>query len=115
MQQQSDTLTISCESHHLDTCEEQGLEEVRSADLDRGKASGLASVKRRRVPRIERTLAVLVQSMQGMTVIVELKNDAELTGVLDETDASMKCVLAPSAHCTSYILYVVSLSFPSPK
>lgn len=41
---------------------------------------------------MERTLAVLLQSLEGSAVVVELKSDAEVRGVLQEADDQMKCV-----------------------
>ena len=37
-----------------------------------------------------RTLIVLLRSLQGMVIAVELKNDVEITGVLDSIDEGMK-------------------------
>lgn len=45
--------------------------------------------QRKRVPVLERTLAILVQSMRGNKVVVELKNDFEISGLLEETDQNM--------------------------
>ena len=42
--------------------------------------------------RTERTLSVLLQALVGAPVVVELKNDAEARGVLQEADDQMKCV-----------------------
>jgi small nuclear ribonucleoprotein (snRNP)-like protein len=36
------------------------------------------------------TLLLHMQSMTGKVVVVELKNDVELTGVLEEVDSNMK-------------------------
>ncbi|CAN0278094.1 unnamed protein product, partial [Discosporangium mesarthrocarpum] len=47
----------------------------------------------KRVPQLEKTLAILVQGMRGHTVVVEMKNDVEITGVLEETDKDMKLVI----------------------
>lgn len=48
--------------------------------------------RRRPRRRMERTLAVLLQSLEGSAVVVELKSDAEARGVLQEADDQMKCV-----------------------
>lgn len=48
--------------------------------------------RRRPRRRMERTLAVLLQSLEGSAVVVELKSDAEVRGVLQEADDQMKCV-----------------------
>lgn len=36
------------------------------------------------------TVIVVLQSMRGRKVVVEMKNDVEISGILEETDASMK-------------------------
>lgn len=66
--------------------------EGRGDDDSSGAASSSAyNVRRRRkAPRIQNTLAIFVQSLQGTAIAVELKNDTEITGVLEETDAAMK-------------------------
>lgn len=33
---------------------------------------------------------VALQSMRGQKVVVEMKNDVEISGILEETDACMK-------------------------
>ena len=50
--------------------------------------------KKRRAPRIQRTLAVLLVSMVGHNVVLELKNDAEVSGVIDEADENMNLTLS---------------------
>lgn len=64
--------------------------EERSSDGAEAQSSQSGGRRRRRAPRIQNTLAIFVQSLQGSTIAVELKNDIEITGVLEETDVSMK-------------------------
>ncbi|CAM9783767.1 unnamed protein product, partial [Laminaria digitata] len=58
---------------------------------------------RKRPNPLERTLAILIQSMRGRKVVVEMKNDVEISGILEETDASMNFAVkrnAKYAQCT---------------
>jgi small nuclear ribonucleoprotein (snRNP)-like protein len=48
---------------------------------------------RRRVPLIQRSLAVVLASLQGVQVVIELKNGNEITGTVDETDSNMNVTL----------------------
>lgn len=41
------------------------------------------------VKKIERSLAILVQSLQGLHVVVELKNDTEISGIIENSDDVM--------------------------
>ncbi|CAM9337596.1 unnamed protein product [Ascophyllum nodosum] len=52
----------------------------------RGSRPSAAS---RRTNPLERTLAILIQSMRGNRVVVEMKNDVEISGILEETDGNM--------------------------
>lgn len=52
-----------------------------------GQASG------KRVPRLEKSLAILLRSLSGSRVVLELKNDCEISGVVDECDEGMNTVL----------------------
>lgn len=66
------------------------MEEESSEATSHSQPTNRSSLSRRRAPRIQNTLAIFVQSLQGTTIAVELKNDTEITGVLEETDPSMK-------------------------
>lgn len=44
-------------------------------------------------PRIQRCLGILLVSLQGEEVTIELKNDIELTGVIEEADENMNVTL----------------------
>ena len=57
--------------------------------------------KRTRVPEIRRTLSVLLCSLQGTDVIIELKNDSEIFGTVDEVDAYMNFVLTEAKQVFS--------------
>jgi len=48
---------------------------------------------RRKVPVLQKSLAILLASFQGETISIELKNDSEITGILEETDHSMNITL----------------------
>lgn len=48
---------------------------------------------KRRIPVIQRSLAIVLASLLGVQIIIELKNDSEVTGTVDETDASMNVTL----------------------
>lgn len=50
------------------------------------------SVRRSYTINADLTMAVIfaLQSMRGQKVVVELKNDVEISGVLEETDRNMK-------------------------
>ena len=49
----------------------------------------------RRQPRC--TLGVLCQAMVGLTVVIELKNDSEITGLVFESDQDMNMTLSSSS------------------
>ena len=49
----------------------------------------------KRQPR--RTLGVLCQAMVGLTVVIELKNDSEVTGLVFESDQDMNMTLSSSS------------------
>jgi hypothetical protein len=76
--------------------------EERSSEGAEAQSSQSVARRRRRAPRIQNTLAIFVQSLQGSTIAVELKNDIEITGVLEESDVSMK-----SVRCTAWPVVVI--------
>ena len=45
------------------------------------------------VPVIQKSLAVVLASLQGVQIVIELKNDDEITGTVDETDSNMNVTL----------------------
>lgn len=47
------------------------------------------------------TLSVLLNAMVGIEVVVELKNDAEIKGVIDGVDNAMNLVLKPVGSVTA--------------
>jgi prophage tail gpP-like protein len=49
--------------------------------------------QRKRIPKLEKSLAILLRSLVGTSVVIELKNDTEITGIIDETDEGMSVVL----------------------
>jgi LSM domain len=58
-------------------------------------AEGNVVFKRSRasIPVIQKSLAVVLASLQGVQVVIELKNDDEVTGTVDETDSNMNVTL----------------------
>ena len=50
--------------------------------------------KRPFVPYLRRTLCVLLASLQGSAVVIELKNDTEVWGVVESVDSYMNVVLS---------------------
>ncbi|CAM9523991.1 unnamed protein product [Pylaiella littoralis] len=62
-----------------------------------GRAQNRPRISKKRTNPLERTLAILVQSMRGNKVVVEMKNDTEISGILEETDRNMNgavCAIA---------------------
>ena len=49
--------------------------------------------KGKRIPRIQQNLAFAVQSLQGIEVVLELKNDDEVRGVVSDCDEKMNIYL----------------------
>eukprot|EP01032_Pedospumella_encystans_P024922 gene24922-28172_t len=43
---------------------------------------------------MRRSLAILLVSMQGTNVVIELKSDIEVSGVIEDTDPGMKVTLS---------------------
>jgi small nuclear ribonucleoprotein (snRNP)-like protein len=46
-----------------------------------------------RRPKIQKSLALLVVSLVGVRLVVELKNDIEITGILEESDENMNMTI----------------------
>jgi hypothetical protein len=46
-----------------------------------------------RTPLLQKSLAVILASLQGVQVVIELKNDVEITGTIEETDSNMNLTL----------------------
>ena len=65
------------------------------------ESSGLVS--RKRVPRLEKSLTILLKSLSGSNVVIELKNDTEISGVVDECDEGMNTVLVDVTIVTSKV------------
>ena len=51
------------------------------------------STPRERTPRAARSLLMFVQALEGMTLIVELRNDTVVRGRVETVDDNMKCAL----------------------
>lgn len=60
---------------------------------DGNGGADLASRRPRTELRDRRTLNLLLQAMVGLEVSIELKNDVEVQGMLDEVDAVMNCTM----------------------
>eukprot|EP00752_Nemacystus_decipiens_P006026 g5442.t2 len=65
----------------------RGTDQARTVG---GRSGGQPRTSKKKVRPLERTLAILIQSMRGNRVVVEMKNDTEISGVLEETDPNMK-------------------------
>jgi hypothetical protein len=50
--------------------------------------------KAERTPRAARSLLMLVQALEGLSLIVELSNDTVVRGRVESVDDAMKCVAA---------------------
>jgi small nuclear ribonucleoprotein (snRNP)-like protein len=48
---------------------------------------------KRKTPVVQRSLAIVLASLLGVQIVIELRNDSEITGTVEETDASMNVVL----------------------
>lgn len=48
---------------------------------------------KKRTPLIQKSLAIVLASLQGVQIVIELKNDNEVTGTVDETDSNMNLTL----------------------
>ena len=46
-----------------------------------------------KIPIIQKSLGILLVSLQGEEVVVELKNDIEVTGIIEEADENMNLTL----------------------
>ena len=60
-----------------------------------GGANDCEVIKRKktRIPKIRQTLAIMLASLQGTRVVLELKNDVEVYGLIDEVDSTMAVTL----------------------
>ena len=58
---------------------------------------------RKRIPLMQRSLAVVLASLQGVQVVIELKNDNEITGTVDETDSNMNVTLQNVRQVSAFI------------
>ena len=56
--------------------------------------------RKRKEPRIERSLSIILKSLQGQKLSLELKNDHEVTGILDEVDDEMNMALSSALVTT---------------
>ena len=49
--------------------------------------------RKKRIPVIQKSLAIVLASLLGEQVVIELKNDTEVTGTIEETDTNMNLTL----------------------
>eukprot|EP01031_Cornospumella_fuschlensis_P038754 gene38754-47118_t len=72
-----------------DTEEESVVELARLKALRRRK---------RKLPQIQRSLSIILASMQGQEVVVELKDDSEVRGIIESVLPSMDVCLINATH-----------------
>ena len=70
-----------------------GVASVDNNDGDDGDGDVQLVRFRRMRPTVQRSLAVVLCGLQGHRVVIELKNDVEVTGVVDSADANMNVTL----------------------
>ena len=74
-----------------------------------------SSRRGKKIPRIEKSLAILLKSLIGTAVVIELKNDSEISGVVEDADEGMSVLLVDvtivSPSVRSVCLFVCFLSF----
>ncbi|KAJ1434293.1 hypothetical protein B484DRAFT_359665 [Ochromonadaceae sp. CCMP2298] len=71
-----------------------------SSSRDRPKVV-FKRVRAPKVPPIRKSLSIILASMQGMEVVVELKTDTEVTGFIDEVDPAMNLTLLNAKHVSA--------------
>lgn len=63
-----------------------------------------------RIPIVQKSLAVVLASLLGVQVVIELKNDTEVTGIIDEADSNMNLTLHDVRQvCQSQCLFLFVL------
>ena len=72
----------------------QDFGSVATISNDDGTETEIFRRKRKFIPPIRRSLGIMVASLQGQGIVVELKNDVEVYGSVDETDAAMNLTLS---------------------
>jgi LSM domain len=63
---------------------------------------------KRKIPVVQRSLAIVLASLLGVQIVIELRNDSEITGTVDETDASMNVTLNNVRKVTYFATIVPS-------
>jgi hypothetical protein len=63
---------------------------------------------KRKTPVVQRSLAIVLASLLGVQIVIELRNDSEITGTVDETDASMNVTLNNVRKVTFFATFVPS-------
>jgi hypothetical protein len=59
--------------------------------------------KKARAKEAPKTLLIVAETLVGMTVDIELRNDTELHGVLVSVDRELKCALPPLRWLSHYL------------
>lgn len=76
--------------------DEQAMGMQRLGGSGPSSAEPSMSIRAKRKPKlspIQRTLAIVLVSLQGSEVVVEMKNGIEVTGILEECDKNMNLTL----------------------
>ena len=54
--------------------------------------------KKPKVPLIKKNLSIFIASLQGIAVVVDLKDDSDITGIVEEASNGMNIVLVGAQH-----------------
>ncbi|CAM9505726.1 unnamed protein product [Ectocarpus sp. 12 AP-2014] len=76
-----------------------------------GRTGNQPRPRQKKTSPLEKTLAILIQSMRGNKIVVEMKNDAEISGILEETDRNMKATTV----CLATYGLTCSRARPAPR
>eukprot|EP01041_Mallomonas_annulata_P004341 gene4341-8638_t len=66
------------------------------------EASTNPGVRKKKIPTMQKSLAILLASFQGMEILIEMKNDTEISGTLEEADRNMNSILQNAKQVTKY-------------
>jgi small nuclear ribonucleoprotein (snRNP)-like protein len=71
-----------------------GLQRLACRPTSSSEASAVHAKKRKpKMSPIQKTLAIVLVSLQGSEVVVEMKNGVEVTGIIEECDTNMNLTL----------------------
>lgn len=105
-EQGNNTSSSSSRNQHLKRKQPSNNEFVGGVDQNGNEVFKRVSS---RVPVIQKSLAIVLASLLGVQVVIELKNDTEVTGTIDEADSNMNLTL----HDVRQVCTISSLSFLS--